>query len=152
DGDLDYIVNNINDPAFVFENTLYSSGKQSQKHYLRIRLVGPSSNIHGLGAKVSVFYGSGLFQYFDFQVARGYLSSVEGTIHVGLDEAERVDSIHIQWPDGKFQRLKGTKADQVVEIKYNPDDGLQETALDQVHHQDFVLVDVTQNVSIDFEH
>jgi hypothetical protein len=41
DGDLDYVVNNINDAAFLYENTLYDgSGKKSENNFLRIKLIG----------------------------------------------------------------------------------------------------------------
>ena len=50
DGDLDYVVNNINDPAFLYENTLYQPGKKSQNTFLRIKLQGDAMNPDGLGA------------------------------------------------------------------------------------------------------
>jgi hypothetical protein len=51
DGDLDYVVNNINDEAFVYRNTL-SDKKSATAHYLRIKFVGDGANPMGLGAMV----------------------------------------------------------------------------------------------------
>ena len=62
DGDLDYVVNNINDKAFVYENTLYEPGTQPDStsgNYLRIHLVGSENNRQALGARVALYYDGG---------------------------------------------------------------------------------------------
>jgi hypothetical protein len=120
DGDLDYVVNNINDEAFLYENTLISEGKNDTlHHYLRIKLNGPALNKQSIGTKVTFFYDGGKKQYVEHQVARGYLSSVDDIIHVGLGRATTVDSIKIIWPDGRLHSLQNIRADQMLEVVYN---------------------------------
>ena len=52
DGDLDYVVNNINDVAFLYENTLYNEGElKTENNFLRIKLAGPPKNKSGLMPK-----------------------------------------------------------------------------------------------------
>lgn len=119
DGDLDYVVNNINDPALVYENTLNNRATDHPSSYLRIRLEGPPANRQALGAAITVF-SEGRMQHFEQQVARGYLSSVENIIHVGLGEAMQVDSIRVRWPDGRVTRLQLVEANQVLTIAYDP--------------------------------
>src|SRR5690606_31186656 len=55
DGDLDLIVNNINDKAFVYENTLVQT---PQTNILNIILKGNQQNLGGIGVSIYIFYGS----------------------------------------------------------------------------------------------
>src|SRR5207253_9767011 len=48
DGDMDMIVNNINDEAFVYENTL-NNKKDPVSHYLELSLTGDAKNRNGFG-------------------------------------------------------------------------------------------------------
>ncbi|GAA4414282.1 VCBS repeat-containing protein [Nibrella viscosa] len=115
DGDLDLVVNNTNDYAYVYRNTL---NEQAQKpHYLRIRLTGPNLNPMGVGATVQVFAGSN--RYFAEQnIVRGYLSTSEPILHFGLGNAGKADSVRIAWPDGRQQTLTNIPTDQVLTVVY----------------------------------
>lgn len=116
DGDLDYVVNNINDPAFVFENTL--NEKEVKPNYLRIKLKGPASNPYGIGTKITIRYGENEFQYHEQQLSRGYLSAVEDIVHFGLDTIKEINSLEILWPDGRYEKTEGLNANQVIELKH----------------------------------
>jgi hypothetical protein len=103
DGDLDYVVNNINDVAFLYENTLYgNSDVKSENSFLRIKLVGPSKNRSGLNSKVTLNY-DGKTQFQDHSIYRGYLSTMEDNVHFGVGKAQMIDTILIEWPDGNYQ-------------------------------------------------
>jgi hypothetical protein len=121
DGDLDYVVNNINDPAFLYENTLYlkDNGSKNKNHFLRIRLTGDVKNKSGLGTKIFIHYDSGRIQYHDQSVYRGYLSTVEDIVHFGLGKNTTADTVHIEWPDGKRQTLYDVETDQVLTVNYS---------------------------------
>lgn len=121
DGDLDYIINNINDGVLLYENRLYSDkGKRdTTAHFLRLKLKGPAANSVGLGAKVKVYYDRGKLQYHDHSLYRGYISSVEEIIHFGLGKSSLADSVSIEWPDGKRNFFAAVKADQVLSVEYN---------------------------------
>ena len=123
DGDLDYVTNNINEEAFVFENTLYQQGCNSPVHFIRIKVEGPPLNAQSIGTKILLYYDSGKMQYAEQQVARGYLSSVEDIIHFGLGNSTTVDSVRIIWPDGNSHKIENIKADQLLTVKYESDDG-----------------------------
>lgn len=120
DGDLDYVINNINEEAFVFENTLISKNTKPDVHYLRVKLTGFPKNPQAIGAKILLHYDSGKMLYAEQEVARGYLSSVEDILHFGLGNAAAGDSLRIIWPNGNSQKLEQVKADQVLTIKYEP--------------------------------
>lgn len=108
DGDLDLVVNNINAPAFIYQN---DANKKLQNHYLKISLAGSENNRFGIGAKVTIFQ-KGQPQYLEQMPMRGYQSSVSGVLNFGLGTNATVDSLHVTWPNGKQQRLANLKGDQ----------------------------------------
>jgi hypothetical protein len=118
DGDLDYLVNNIDDEVFLYRNTLYGKESISKRHYLRLKLKGSGLNKSGFGSKITLWYDHGKKQYHDHSVSRGYISSVEDIVHFGLDTLLSVDSVIIEWSDKKRSMLKDVKADQVVTIDH----------------------------------
>lgn len=115
DGDLDYVTNNINGPAFVFKN---HANEYTANHFLRISFSGPAGNLQGYGAKAMLYAGSDTLQYFEHFPSRGYQSTVEQELHAGLGSHTVMDSLRIEWPDGKQQVLHNVKCDQVLMIKY----------------------------------
>ena len=117
DGDLDVVVNNINDSAFVYENRLYN-GEKSANHFLQVKLAGEASNLGGVGAKVLIRYGGGQVQYFENAQYRGYLSTVEGRAHFGLGGQLQVDTLQVIWPDGKSQTMFNVAVDQEITLNY----------------------------------
>ncbi len=95
DGDLDLVLNNMEDQASIFENKL----KGSKSNYLRVDLKGTDANTQSLGAKVRLYTADGI-QFKEKQIARGYLSAVDGVLHFGLGEINQVDVITVEWLDG----------------------------------------------------
>jgi len=115
DGDLDYVTNNINGLAFVFEN--HAADAPEKNHFLRLQLKGPVGNLQGHGAKVVLYHGDSI-QYLECSPYRGYQSTVESELHFGLGKLTTVDSVSMQWPDGKQQTIRSVKADQVLPLRY----------------------------------
>ena len=113
DGDLDYVVNNINSVASVYENK-----NLSQANWLRIQLKGPTKNPLGIGAKVYVYEDSVGMQVNDFTLTRGYLSSVEPFLHFGLGQTNTVDSVIVIWQDGKQEKLTNIPTNQLLTVVY----------------------------------
>jgi enediyne biosynthesis protein E4 len=114
DGDLDYVVNNIDAPAFIYQNM---SREKGLHHYLQLVLDGPENNPQGFGAKVFLYLnGQVHFEYFS--PFRGFQSTVEPLLHFGLREMQYVDSLVIRWPDGKQEVKKNISADQRLNIRY----------------------------------
>ncbi len=113
DGDLDLVINNINKPAFIYEN---EANKQLKNHFLEINLKGADKNTFGIGAKVTVFT-KGEKQYLEQMPSRGYESSVSPVLHFGLGAAKLADSLRIVWPRGKEQMLYNIAADQFITLE-----------------------------------
>lgn len=144
DGALDLVVNHLNAASGIFKNTLKSGGKTP--NFLQIKLQGNGMNTSGIGAKITVYSGQEM-QYFEQQPTRGFQSSVSHKIHVGLGETEVVDSLHIAWPLGKEQWLKGVKANSFLVLDEND----AQTVMDQVAEKEQAIF--TPIVSpVNFEH
>lgn len=114
DGDLDYVINNINDEATLYENTTNSKSKV-KKNYLNINFKGSSNNIHGLGAIASVYY-AGKMQVYENSPYRGYLSTVDSKAFFGLDTTSNIDSVVINWNTGEKQVLKNVSVNQLLTV------------------------------------
>ncbi|MFA5818930.1 MAG: VCBS repeat-containing protein, partial [Bacteroidales bacterium] len=115
DGDLDYIVNNLNDEAFIFRNNTVEKSKREAR-FLKIILEGKGVNTQAIGAKVEIWSG-GNYQFYEHFLTRGYASSVDPVIHFGLSANEVVDSVKVTWPaTGYITILKGIIANQTIEI------------------------------------
>lgn len=103
DGDLDIVVNNIDEAAMVYRNT---SNDKQEKSFAEIRLKGPEKNTQAIGAKLVLFANNEIRTY-EKNPVRGFQSSMEIPIHVGLDKT-RVDSAFLIWPDNTFEPIRFT--------------------------------------------
>ncbi|MGZ3950725.1 MAG: VCBS repeat-containing protein, partial [Flavisolibacter sp.] len=112
DGDLDLIVNNINEPAFIFRN------ESEGKNYLAVQLKGSDKNLNGLGAKLFCYTG-GKMQFLEQMPTRGHQSSVSDRLHFGLGDSKEIDSIRVVWPNGNFQVLQKIQANQLITVDQN---------------------------------
>jgi hypothetical protein len=110
DGDLDLIVNNINETAFVFRN------ESSGTNYLDVQLKSSGKNTFGLGAKLYC-YSNGRMQFLEQMPTRGYQSSVTTVLHFGLGNANKIDSLKIVWLDGTNQKLENISCNQRIAIE-----------------------------------
>jgi len=97
DGDMDLVVNNIGDEAFVYKNTAVEAKKGN---WLQIKLKGTPGNGSALGAKARITAGGQIF-YKELQTARGFMSSVEPILHFGLGAVNKIDRLEVQFPEGK---------------------------------------------------
>lgn len=114
DGDLDLVVNNIGEDAFLYRNLTQD---QKKGHFLRIVLKGSDKNRFGIGASISLKTGEKV-QYQQLIPVRGYESSVEPIVHFGLPDGETPNELTVTWPDGKRQTLKSVAADTTLILYY----------------------------------
>ncbi|RRQ48880.1 hypothetical protein DZC72_14575 [Maribacter algicola] len=148
DGDLDYVVNNINDPAFIFRNNLNTNNA-----YLRLNL--KNSNTFGIGAKVVVRFADGTFQYHENYLYRGYMSSLEGIVHFGLGERTEIKSVEVLWPNGDYQKLDNVLPNQTLVLNQHDASSIKLGALEfpfTPKPEKKVYAEVSTEKGIDYEH
>jgi hypothetical protein len=112
DGDLDLVTNNIDQEAFIYKN---NSNELLKNNYLSLRLKGEGMNRFGIGAKVKVYFG-GQVAFKEVNPTRGFQSSVDFNMLIGLGKSASADSIQVIWPLGKTETIKAVKANQLVEL------------------------------------
>lgn len=114
DGFLDLVVSNINAEALIYKNqgALY---KDRNSNFVQIRLIGDGSNTAALGAQLTVYCQLDSF-YVEQSPVRGYLSSVDPKLHLGIGRHTMIDSMIIRWNDGQYSILRGIKANELLTI------------------------------------
>jgi len=122
DGDLDLVTNNVNGYAGILRNDLRETaagggGSAGAANYLTVQLRGDTLNPDGIGAMVYT-YSPGVCQVVEEYPVRGYLSSVDRRLHVGLGTAVP-DSVKVVWPDGKRQVVGAAGVNKTIELKYS---------------------------------
>ena len=115
DGDLDYVINNINETAFLYENTT-NSKEQISKNYLSIQFKGDKNNINGIGAIAEIYYAGDKMQVYENSPYRGYLSTVDNKAFFGLDSIKTIDSVIIKWNNGNKQVLNNVNTNQLLTV------------------------------------
>ena len=145
DGDLDYVISNINDEAFVYRNNLNTTG---DKNYLAVRFEGTAQNRNGIGAIAKVF-ANGKMQTFDNTPYRGYLSSVNDDLHFGIGAAKKIDSLLVVWPDGKQSRFLNIEANRRITVKHSD---ARTVAPETVNTPPSLFRDITSESGVDFIH
>ena len=114
DGDLDLVINNQNELAYVYQN---QTREQNKGNYLQISFSGAPNNTTGIGATALIRSGSNI-QYQELSPTRGFFSSVEPILHYGLGQLSMVDEVQITWPDGKIQSITNVQGNQRLVAKY----------------------------------
>ena len=112
DGDLDLVINNINEYAHVYEN---STRQKEGGHYLRLKLLNEKKSPL-VGAKVKIFRNGELWQFAELGNARGYMSKSEDWLHFGTGKVNTIDSVIIAWPSGSYRVIRELATDQSLII------------------------------------
>ncbi len=115
DGDLDIIINNLDDFPFIYENTTSSNNPTGSGNYLNIRLMNNVYNGETAGTKINLHHNE-TSQYYQHYLTRGYLSSLDPQIHFGVGRDSIIGKIEIIWPDGYFEAMENIPANQTLTL------------------------------------
>ncbi|MEH6704620.1 MAG: VCBS repeat-containing protein [Galbibacter orientalis] len=111
DGDLDLVVNNTNEKAFIIKNN--TKEHFDSRNYLKIKFKGSDKNTFGIGAKATVYSDSLKLSAENFNT-RGFMSAVAPELHFGLGTHSEIDSIRIIWADGKSEKITHPKVNVTI--------------------------------------
>src|SRR5450432_1566351 len=114
DGDLDIVINNINEPATIYRN---NTVQQLRNHFLEVQLKGDGDNKFAIGAKCIVKNKNKL-QVDYINASKGFESASIQYMHFGTGADSVIDSIQVIWPDGKSQFLTNQKTNQRIVVSY----------------------------------
>ncbi|NEU06922.1 VCBS repeat-containing protein [Flavihumibacter sp. R14] len=142
DGDLDLIINNINEPVMIYRNNT----DQAKAKSLRVKLVGTGLNTSALGAKVYLETASGL-QYQEKYVVRGYQASMDPVLLFGIGTSP-IRSLKVIWPNGKQSRLENVNTTQLLTLRQ--DEAHQDAEPEAKPNP--LFTDITEKSGLKFKH
>ena len=112
DGDVDLIVNNIDQDAGIYKNHTVESGGGN---YLRFKLI-PTDQQSAYGTKVVLYQQYDIWQMAQLANARGYMSKSEDILHFGVGATTEVEEVVITWPNGQETKLEQVSTNQLIEV------------------------------------
>ncbi|MEZ4925785.1 MAG: CRTAC1 family protein [Saprospiraceae bacterium] len=118
DGDLDVVVNNLNDEPFIYQNLENEKPKNSNA-YLSLELTGSPANRSAIGAKVVVLKKTERL-FYEFNPVHGFQSSGLTRFHIGLGDPSGIDSMLLIWPDNSYQEIPKTEFNKILALSWTP--------------------------------
>jgi enediyne biosynthesis protein E4 len=122
DGDLDVVINNENQPAFVYRN---NATAQTQNNFVGVLLEGKGSNTSAIGAKIKL-YKNGEIYGREVVPVRGFQSSVDYKQIIGVGNIIQIDSMIVIWPDREYTKYDHPELNKVHILK-QPDNAMPVT-------------------------
>jgi len=101
DGDLDLVINNVNEPALIYKNL---SVEKKLNHFIAFKLEGQDQNKFAIGTKVVAYIGNQIISR-ELIPSRGFQSSVDYKMVLGMGAKTKIDSVIVYWPNNTFQKL-----------------------------------------------
>lgn len=111
DGDVDILVNNMNDVPALLRN---QGG--NARHWLLLRLIGARSNRSAIGARIRIIYGDEA-QSAEVRSGGSWASQSDLRVHFGLGSSSKVDRLVIRWPSGQIDTIEDVAADQILTVR-----------------------------------
>jgi len=113
DGDLDMVISNVNEKAFVYKNR---SREINQNNYIAISLKGAGGNSFAIGSQIKVFVGDQIMSR-EIIPSRGFQSSIDYKTIVGLGKIAAIDSIQVIWPNRMVSTQIKPAINQVLKLE-----------------------------------
>ncbi|AWV99945.1 VCBS repeat-containing protein [Arcticibacterium luteifluviistationis] len=113
DGDLDLVVNNVNQAAFIFQNN-----SSTQNHYITYKIKGFGQNTFAIGAVVNLYNNDEVLTK-QLMPSRGFQSSTAYPLTFGLGDWTEIDSTEIIWPNNTISKFYQVKSDSLYTVDYS---------------------------------
>jgi len=113
DGDLDVVVNNVNMDAFIYKN---NTTERLDRNYIKLKFEGTDKNKFAIGTTAMIYYDDKVVMQ-ELVPFRGFQSSMDYVMTIGLGEQKTIDSVRIIWPDDRTQKLTDIASNQLLDLK-----------------------------------
>ncbi|WP_238808597.1 VCBS repeat-containing protein [Emticicia aquatica] len=143
DGDLDLVINCFNSEAKIYKNR---SNERSKNNFLTVKFNGKKPNLQGIDSKVWLF-SDGKMQFQELNPYRGYESTMDTKLVFGLGKTPKIDSVVVEWSDGKRQTIFQPKANQVLIINYLP-----QSYFPQKTTNELLFNEIADKLGINYDH
>ncbi|MDH5365450.1 MAG: VCBS repeat-containing protein [Cyclobacteriaceae bacterium] len=150
DGDLDVVVNNIEDEPFLYKNN-QNDHLTNESDYVFINLVGSSLNKMAIGAKLFIFKENDFLMAENFPT-KGYQSSVQNGLHIGLGDASKIDSMFLIWHDNTYEKINKEDLNKVVNKQWKSNLPSFDFKVLTEKEDNSNYKNITSETNIDFKH
>lgn len=116
DGDYDLVVNNVNMKAFIYKNN--TEKLYPENRFLKIKLIGKDQNLNAIGSKVYAYSDKNLYTLEQMPI-RGFQSTVDNNLIIGVGNNEVLDSVLVKWYDGSISKIRNIKSSQTITLDIN---------------------------------
>ena len=147
DGAPDLVVNNVNDEAFVYRNN--ARAQLPANRFLQVTLRGDSTNPFAVGARVTLHAGGGNQFVQELQPTRGFQSSVDYTLTFGVGKLDTLESVTVEWPDGRTRVTGRVGTNQRITIRERD---AQPATAGRPDGRTALFREVTNQIGLDFVH
>ena len=113
DGDNDLVINNVNQPAFIYRN---EADSLASNHYLQVKLTGKGFNSFAIGARISLFCADKQLFVLEQMPMRSFQASHDYMLTFGLGKTKRIDSLIVHWPDNNQSKLINIPVDTLISL------------------------------------
>ncbi len=144
DGDLDLVINNMNDEALLYEN---KTQDLKLNNYFRLKLEGDQP----IGSRAWIYYGDNEMQVQDLSPVRGYFSQCEAVLHFGMGATPTIDRLKVLWPDGRVTEKTNVAVNQVLTLKQK-NAGQAQTVANASTTESILKGQDAANAGLDFQH
>ncbi len=110
DGDLELVLNNLNQASEVIINT-------SNKPSFQVELIGDTLNRDAIGAKLTLHLDNGMKLVQRLSPVRSYMSSMAKSLLFGIGEKSPI-LLEIEWPNGKYSQVKPSENSNKILVDY----------------------------------
>ncbi len=149
DGDLDLVVNNVNMPMFIYRNE--TSNQLPENHFLKVIIKGEHGNTDAIGTKITVKHKGKSF-YLEQMPVRGFKSTVDSRPNLGLGPLTMVDSLIVEWPDGRVTVMTDVQTNQTLTLYQKDALTMSLQMVDSLGSQNDFFEDISAEGRINFLH
>jgi len=116
DGDLDLVINNVNQEALVYRN---NADKLTSNRYIKVKLKWKKPNLFSIGSKIKLFANNEIITQ-EVIPSRGFQSSIDYVQTIGIG-TRTIDSVQIIWPDNSYQTQANISNNKLYEFSQKDD-------------------------------
>ncbi len=145
DGDLDIVLNNMNEAASVYKNMV---NENQGNNYLRLKVKGSKANPFSYGAIATLDFADGTKQVAEIYPVRGFLSASEPSLHFGLGTNKVIEKLTVTWNNDAQLVLNNVKANQILEVAHSKATGRKVADSPKAKY----FADITQSIGFNYKH
>lgn len=116
DGRVDVLVMNMNETPQLLRNEYAGPRNRTPNNWLKIKVVGTTSNRSAIGARVRV-RAAGRVQTQELTSQSSYYSHNDPRMHFGVGTIRMIDQIEIRWPSGQTEIVKQVPTNRIVTVR-----------------------------------